>query len=334
MSRKDFDLNMDDKQMKTLMKKAKRKHFFRNFVISIFASILVIVGSFALIVYLKQKNFNEMERRVFAEQTVKGPNIKFYSHRKLNMGLMSDSIMYSSYKNISGQPVKWIDEIYEYDVWGYMSRSHNGNTHLEEERFNVDAAEKLPDYNIQTMQREMRFYLPFMKYTNYVNDLKQIGDLKNKVAEVALSFDKAYTMDEIMGILPKNIQPVWFWVDTYDEKKADKYVGLTDSTGAGLNAKMSNHVYGFTGSYAKKEEEMKMDFERNSKGFIGAMKTLAEDERHMDDAKDSYKEIKNTKSKDLPIYGVVVTGKTEDLQSLQGAPYIKAAVRGVTVEKY
>ncbi|WP_270400567.1 anti sigma factor C-terminal domain-containing protein [Bacillus mobilis] len=334
MSRKDFDLNMDDKQMKTLMKRAKRKQFFRNFVISIFASTLVIIGSFTLIVYLKQKNFNEMERRVFAEQTVKGPNIKFYSHRKLNMGLMSDSIMYSSYKNISGQPVKWIDEIYEYDVWGYMSRSHNGNTHLEEERFNVDAAEKLPDYNIQTMQREMRFYLPFTKYKNYVNDLKQIGDLKNKVAEVALSFDKAYTMDEIMGILPKNVQPVWFWVDTYDEKKADKYVGLIDSAGAVLNAIMSNRVYGFTGSHAKKEEEMKMDFERNSKEFIGAMKTLAEDERHMDDAKDSYKEIKNTKPKDLPIYGVVVTGKTEDLQSLQGAPYIKAAVRGVTVEKY
>ncbi|AKR37653.1 Hypothetical protein NF53_4575 [Bacillus thuringiensis serovar indiana] len=46
------------------------------------------------------------------------------------------------------------------------------------------------------------------------------------------------------------------------------------------------------------------------------------------------KEIKNTEPKDLQIYGVVVTGKTEDLQSLQGAPYIKAAVRGVTVEKY
>ncbi|MGD6986191.1 MULTISPECIES: hypothetical protein [Bacillus cereus group] len=46
------------------------------------------------------------------------------------------------------------------------------------------------------------------------------------------------------------------------------------------------------------------------------------------------KEIKNTKPKDLPIYGGVVTGKTEGLQSLQGSPYIKAAVRGVTVEKY
>ncbi|MGE6364144.1 anti sigma factor C-terminal domain-containing protein [Bacillus paramycoides] len=335
MSRKDFDLNMDDKQMKTLMKRAKRKQLFRNFVISIFASTLVIVGSFTLIVYLKQKNFNEMEKRVFAEQTVTGPNIKFYSHRKLNMGLMSDSIMYSSYKNISGQPVKWIDEIYEYDVWGYMSRSHNGNTHLEEELSNIDEAETLQDYNIQTMQREMRFYLPFMKYVNYANDLNQIGDLKNKVAEVALSFDKAYTMDEIMRILPKGVQPVWFWVDTYNEKKRDEYVGLTDpKTGAVLNAEKSTLVYGFTGSYAKKEEEMKMDFERHSKEFMGAMKTLAEDERHMDNAKDSYKEIKNTKPKDLPIYGVVVTGKIEELQSLQGAPYIKAAVRGVTVEKY
>ncbi|PHD69209.1 hypothetical protein COF61_01430 [Bacillus toyonensis] len=34
------------------------------------------------------------------------------------------------------------------------------------------------------------------------------------------------------------------------------------------------------------------------------------------------------------MYGVVVTGKTENLQSLQGSPHIKAAVRGVTVEKY
>ena len=159
--------------------------------------------------------------------------------------------------------------------------------------------------------------------------------MKNKVAEVALSFDKAYTMDEIMGILPKGVQPVWFWVDTYDEKKRDEYVGLTDSkTKAVLNAEKSTLVYGFTGSYAKKEEDMRMDFDRNSKGFIEAMKTLAEDERHMDNAKDSYKEIQNTKPKDLPIYGVVVTGKTEDLQSLQGAPYIKTAVRGVTVEKY
>ncbi|CAM4263280.1 hypothetical protein BAQ44_18370 [Bacillus mobilis] len=50
--------------------------------------------------------------------------------------------------------------------------------------------------------------------------------------------------------------------------------------------------------------------------------------------RENYNEMENFKPKELPIYGVVVTGKTEGLQSLQGAPYIKAAVRGVTVEKY
>ncbi|GAB6516924.1 hypothetical protein bcgnr5386_30780 [Bacillus cereus] len=50
--------------------------------------------------------------------------------------------------------------------------------------------------------------------------------------------------------------------------------------------------------------------------------------------KNTKHKTQNTKPKDLPIYGIVVTGKTEDLQSLQGSPYIKAAVRGVTVEKY
>lgn len=44
--------------------------------------------------------------------------------------------------------------------------------------------------------------------------------------------------------------------------------------------------------------------------------------------------MKSFKLKNLQIYGVVVIGITEDLQSLQGSPYIKAAVRGVTVEKY
>ena len=46
---------------------------------------------------------------------------------------------------------------------------------------------------------------------------------------------------------------------------------------------------------------MRMDFDRNSKGFIGAMKTLAEDERHVDDAKDSYKEIKTRNQRPINI---------------------------------
>ncbi|EJQ99358.1 hypothetical protein II1_01618 [Bacillus cereus MC118] len=99
---------------------------------------------------------------------------------------------------------------------------------------------------------------------------------------------------------------------------------------------MASNVFGFAGSYAKAKEDVKNDLTINSKEFLYQMKYLAKSSEGIpsDYFEQYYKQIQNTKPKDLPIYGVVVTGKTEDLQSLQGAPYIKAAVRGVTVEKY
>lgn len=338
MSRKDFDLNMDDKQMKALMKKAKRRHLLRNWIISICAAIIVLIGTFSIIVYFTQENYKKMEREVYASQTVQGPNMRFHGQTELSTGLMGGTVMYSSYKNIAGQPVKWVDEIYEYSIWEVRSVNHNGNVILDEELSNKkDDFEKMPDYNIQTMQREMRFYLPFMKYVNYVNDLEHIGEMQNKVAEVALSFDKAYTAEQVVEMLPKDIQPAWFWVDTYNEKKGDSYVGLIDPKSGGvLNAEMSFDVFGFEGSHAKKMENVKNDIKRNSKEFLSSMRLLTDDNSiggFKDHYRKNYQEVKNIPSKDLPIYGVVVTGTTESLKQLQGAPYVKAAVRGVTVDK-
>ncbi|WP_020062403.1 anti-sigma factor [Bacillus sp. 123MFChir2] len=334
MGRKDFDLNMDDKQMKALMKKAKRKHLLRNWIISICATIIVLVGTFSIIVYFTQENYTKMGRKVNALHTVQGPNMRFYGHTKLSMGLLSGTMLYSSYKNIAGQPVKWIDEIYEYSIWGVREVNHNGNTSLDEEIPNKkDDFETMPDYNIQTMQREMRFYLPFMQYINYVNDLEKMGEIKNKVAEVALSFDKAYTAEQVVQMLPKDVKPVWFWVDTYDEKKRNSYVGMIDSKNRVVNAEMSTAVFGFEGSHEKKSEEIERDLMRNSKEFLREMKWLAEDNSESDYFSKYYKEVKNIPQKDLPIYGVVVTGTTESLKQLQGAPYVKAAVRGVMVDK-
>ena len=44
-------------------------------------------------------------------------------------------------------------------------------------------------------------------------------------------------------MLPEGIRPVWLWVDTYDETKAETYTGLTDpETGAVLNAEVSMNI--------------------------------------------------------------------------------------------
>lgn len=194
MSRKDFNLNMNDKQMKTLMKRAKRKQFWRNWLISICASIMVIVTLFLGAAYFSQQTFRKMEREMNALHMVQGPNIRFSGSMYLSLGMTGSTVIYNSYKNIAGQPVKWVNDIYESGIWSYSMKHYNGElVSLDEEKRGEEAV-TMPDYNVQTMQREMRFYLPFVTYKNYVDDLKNIGDLQNKVAEVALSFDKSYTM--------------------------------------------------------------------------------------------------------------------------------------------
>ncbi|OON64784.1 hypothetical protein BU230_14175, partial [Klebsiella pneumoniae] len=82
MGRKDFDLNMDDKQMKTLMKKAKRKQFWRNLVISVVVTLVLIVGSISLLIYFNEKNKWEMDQRVYFRHSVQAPNIIFNGHTK------------------------------------------------------------------------------------------------------------------------------------------------------------------------------------------------------------------------------------------------------------
>jgi hypothetical protein len=332
MSRKEFELDLDDKQMKNILKKAKRKHLLRNWLISIISTIIVIFVTLFVVFNLVQKNNKKMDSEVVALQTVRGPNMNFYGHTKMSTGFTGGTVIYNSYKNIEGQPIKWVDEIYEYSIWGYHQINTNGNVVLDtEQKSQGDSTQ--PDYNIQTMQREMRFYLPFVSYANYVNNLKDIGKFQNKVAEVAISFDKSYSVEQIIQMLPKDVNPVWFWVDTYNKKKPEIYNGLKSKDGTVLNAQMSTDVFGFKGSYTNNEEQSKIDLQRNSKAFLQAMKFLSSEGYFKNTVEDSYKNIKDISPKNLPIYGVVITGTTQSLQKLQGQSFIKAAVRGVTVEK-
>jgi hypothetical protein len=62
---------------------------------------------------------------------------------------------------------------------------------------------------------------------------------------------------------------------------------------------------------------------------VAAMKRLSGNGQNVGNIQQSYKNIKGNSPKDLPIYGVVVTGTTQSLQKLQGEPYIKVAIRGV-----
>lgn len=61
---------------------------------------------------------------------------------------------------------------------------------------------------------------------------------------------------------------------------------------------------------------------------MDAMKKLnANDQLNNDDIKNHYKNIKDISPKDLPIYGVVITGTTKSLQQLRRSLYESSCER-------
>ncbi|MGH1288485.1 anti sigma factor C-terminal domain-containing protein [Bacillus toyonensis] len=324
MGRDDFDFDIDSSKVSTMLKKAKRRQLLKIIVISIVLFIVLFFGSIIGISQLNNRAYLAMDRDVNMIRQITRPNTERGVVITSN-GLFKSTVEYKTYKIIEGKPVKWEDEVYEYKVWNTFRRLSDvnpltiaDNVVMGNERINKASAL----YNNQTMEREMQFYLPFASYNSYINDIEKVKD-ENKVAELAISFDKPHKVSEIKKMLPEGIHPVWYWVDTYDDKKSYSIDDVTES---------AYNVYGF------KAKQGDIEFGNGTeKDFLLAIQSGMEKQgKYYGEYERIYNYLKGKKTKpseqDVKVIGVVVTGTSADLQKLNGQNYVKAAVLGATAE--
>ncbi|MDT3497598.1 anti-sigma factor [Bacillus toyonensis] len=324
MGRDDFDFDIDSSKVSTMLKKAKRRQLLKIIVISIALFIVLFFGSIIGISQLNNRAYLAMDRDVNMIRQITRPNTERGVVITSN-GLFKSTVEYKTYKIIEGKPVKWEDEVYEYKVWNTFRRLSDvnpltiaDNVVMGNERINKASAL----YNNQTMEREMQFYLPFASYNSYINDIEKVKG-ENKVAELAISFDKPHKVSEIKKMLPEGIHPVWYWVDTYDDKKSYSIDDVTES---------AYNVYGF------KAKQGDIEFGNGTeKDFLLAIQSGMEKKgKYYGEYERIYNYLKGKKTKpseqDVKVIGVVVTGTAADLQKLNGQNYVKAAVLGATAE--
>ncbi|PTC11895.1 anti sigma factor C-terminal domain-containing protein [Bacillus wiedmannii] len=324
MGRDDFDFDIDSSKVSKMLKKAKRRQLLKIILISIALFIVLFSGSIIGISQLNNRAYLAMDRDVNMIRQITRPNTERGVAITSN-GLFKSTIEYKTYKVIEGKPVKWEDEVYEYKVWNTFRRLSDvnpltiaDNVVMGNERINK--ASEL--YNNQTMEREMQFYLPFASYNSYINDIEKVKS-ENKVAELAISFDKPHKVSEIKKMLPEGIHPVWYWVDTYDDKKSYSINDMTES---------AYNVYGF------KAKPGDIEFGNGTeKDFLLAIQNgLEQKGKYYEEYKRIYDYLKGKKTKpseqDVKVIGVVVTGTAADLQKLNGQNFVKAAVLGATAE--
>ncbi|WP_343037645.1 anti sigma factor C-terminal domain-containing protein [Pseudolactococcus laudensis] len=180
------------------------------------------------------------------------------------------------------------------------------------------------------------FFNPNHKQTETEQEVKTTHEartssgLKNHVAEVAISFKEPMTYAEIQAKLPDNLLINWYWLGM-----ASDQLSVTDTIGK---------VIGINADEAGKLEDESLETSSSSSwssanypSFVTAVKTAAEKRGYnvagIDIYKDALKQVEKYPTlKTAKFVGIIVSGRTENLATLDDEPYIFATNVGLQAE--
>ncbi|PEB50405.1 hypothetical protein CON65_20375 [Bacillus pseudomycoides] len=293
-----------DTSLKDALKKAKRKQLLKIVITSIIVVIILLPVIYKTGNYFAAKGSTKLHERLFLHNKIAEPNIQIDSQVTSNTSMFGGNIVTNRSKNINGYLVQWSTLTSSYDWF----------------RTNIDHNELIPgshwygtefyQYDKQTKNKVATFYNPSIKkYHNGVrNDLGAISQMENYVAEVAISFDQPYTLQEIQAKIPDNLNIVWLYMTSpiLDESKGP----------------VRAQVYGFDPSNSPKEAYNE---------FIDSLKQF--DENGNEETIQKFLNVnKNKQFDEVKILGVMLTGQTQNFKALENQDFIRGASVGVTAQ--
>ncbi|MFB6727351.1 sigma factor regulator N-terminal domain-containing protein [Bacillus mobilis] len=293
-----------DTSLKDALKKAKRKQLLKIIITSIIVVIMLIPIIYKVGNYFAAKSSTKLHESLFLHNAIAEPNVQIDSQVTSNSTMFGGNIISNRSKNINGYVVPWNTLTNSY---GWL-------------RINIDTNELTPgfywsdtefyEYDKQTKKKFATFYNPAIKeyFDGVQNELGEVSQMNNYVAEVAISFNQPYTLQKIKEKIPDNLNIVWLYMTSpiRDESKGP----------AGMP------VYGFNPDKSPGEAYKEFVDSLNQYDDDGADETIQ-------------KFLKSNKGKpfdQVKILGVMLTGKTENFKALENQNFIRGASVGVTAQ--
>lgn len=317
---KDLDFVTSPSLQKSI-KKAKSKQTIKILIISLLSTCILFFGVFSTGQYLLQKRLVNDDQSLFNQ--INGANVYTVSEMHVYGFLNLSAVKHVTVnKTVGDREIVWNKKEVEIPFIGRK-------TVIDNERFTerTNFSERLNrevQYNSFNGEREVSFYYPQQKYDYYPNELEiatQLDD--NTLAEVALSFDKNYTLKEIQNLMgSENIN--WVWVKTIKEDKLG-------------NVKSDSNSRIVDGPSADGFQVRGDDLNSAAKTFISNIELLSKEGQYQTAVQKMAEGI-NPNSfpmvDDLRISGVIVSGAPNELEKFQDLEIIQASTIGATIDMY
>ena len=294
---------MDD-SLKGALKKAKRKQLLKIVITSIIVVLILLPTLYKTGNYFAAKSSTRLHGQLFLHNAIAEPNIQIDSQVTSNSSMFGGNIVTNRSKNINGYVVQWSTLTSSYD-WLRTLIDYNELTpgfYWSDTEFY--------EYDKQTKNKVATFYHPSIQkyYDGVQNELGEISKMENYVAEVAISLNQPYTLQEIQAKIPDNLNIVWLYMTSPIADESNGPAGVP--------------VYGFDPSDSPKEAY-------NS--FIDALEKSDTNENN-ETIQRFLNLNKNKQFDEVKILGVMLTGQTQNFKALEDQDFIRGASVGATAQ--
>lgn len=291
-----------DTSLKGALKKAKRKQLFKTAIIAALTMLILFLVFYRAGNYFAAKSSQKLHDALFLHNEIAEPNIHIDSQVIANGTMFGGNIVTNRSKNINGYMVEW----------STLTSSYNWF------QANIDYNELVPgfywsdnefyEYDKQTKKKVATFYHPGIKkyHDGVQNELREISQMEEHIAEVAVSFDRPYTWNEIKAKIPGNLNTVWLYMTSpiADESKGP----------AGMP------IYGFDPANSPSD---------GYESFLDALKKY-DPSKSEESIQAFLKENEKKPFDEVEILGVMLTGKAENFKALEDQEFVRGASVGAT----
>lgn len=315
-----------------LIKKEKRKRLLKTIAISFVTTVVLLFIGFTLINKRMEMQYKKAQEMANITDMIESPNLVSQSQYLSTSGRVTSQLKSERFKNIDGYMVAATPLEINFSLFGigYGSGKNSSLTvpitkTKEIGAFSRENGEKLPlFFNPKHKESETQ------QEAKATHEARTLSGFKNHVAEVAISFKEPMTYAEIQAKIPENVLINWYWLGMASDQLSatetvDKVIGINADEAGKLS------------SEPLKSKTSSAWWSPNYPSFVAAVKTAAEKRGYtvngLDIYQDALKQIEKYPTlKTAKFSGIIVSGRTENLATLDDESYVYTTNVGLQAE--
>lgn len=304
----------DEEKIEQAIKKGKRKSVGMITLISIGVFIILNIVNLVTYTYFSEQAYEKWDAYV----QLSTPN-GYISKTTDSKGILGGETQYKISKDMKIKSPVIEQDQYKFGLFPALtiSRGAGGKVGATGEDWQFTYKEN--------GWRNLLFFHPSIGYEKYKDDTELIEQMEgDKIYEVALSFDQAYTFGDLPAM--DLLEMTWFWVDTYssDQKVemqrsvreviwSNNFVREQDALGFSINAADYSTLF----------------LEQEYRAFLTLLQTSFSDVHH-----EAYELIKDTSIDEIKVLGMVIYGTKEEIMPVINKPFVNAVSVGGMIDNY